>query len=153
MGTEEKPHVVATKPEGPDASFAGAREVYQYTYDEDTQHEAEHCTVGYFVTEDWLCERDEGAEEKYDEALARAELAETKHASCEAHLRLVTEERERFAEQREDWRARSIANEERAELEIRILDQRILGLSQARKEWESELARLCADAGKDVDRG
>lgn len=54
------PYLVATKPEGPDASFAGAREVYQYTYDEDTQHEAEHCTVGYFVTEDWLCERDEG---------------------------------------------------------------------------------------------
>lgn len=51
----------------------------------------------------------------HDEALTRAELAETKHASCEAHLRLVTEERERFAEQREDWRARSIANEERAE--------------------------------------
>ena len=67
------PYLVATKPEGPDASFAGAREVYQYTYDEDTQHEAEHCTVGYFVTEDWLCERDAGAEEKNREALARAE--------------------------------------------------------------------------------
>lgn len=70
------PYLVATKPEGPDASFAGAREVYQYTYDEDTQHEAERCAVGYFVTEDWLCERDEGAEEKYDEAIARAEAAE-----------------------------------------------------------------------------
>ena len=116
------PYLVATKPEGPDASFAGAREVYQYTYDEDTQHEAEHCTVGYFMTEDWLCERDEGAEEKYDEALARAELAETKHASCEAHLRLVTEERERLADQREDWRARSIANEERAEAAERERD-------------------------------
>lgn len=70
------PYLIATKPEGPDESFAGACEVYQYTYDEDTQHEAECCTVGYFVTEDWLCERDEGAEEKYDEALARAEAAE-----------------------------------------------------------------------------
>lgn len=72
----ESPYLIATKPEGPDASFAGAREVYQYTYDEDTQHEAEHCTVGYFVTEDWLCERDAGAEEKNREALARAEAAE-----------------------------------------------------------------------------
>lgn len=72
----ESPYLIATKPEGPDASFAGAREVYQYTYDEDTQREAEHCAVGYFVTEDWLCERDAGAEEKNREALARAEAAE-----------------------------------------------------------------------------
>lgn len=60
--------------------------------------------------------------EAHDEALARAELAETKHASCEAHLRLVTEERERLADQREDWRARSIANEERAEAAERERD-------------------------------
>lgn len=72
----ESPYLIATKPEGPDASFAGAREVYQYTYDEDTQREAEHCAVGYFVTEDWLCERDAGAEEKNREAPARAEAAE-----------------------------------------------------------------------------
>ena len=137
----ESPYLIATKPEGPDASFAGAREVYQYTYDEDTQHEAERCAVGYFVTEDWLCERDEGAEEKYDEALARAELAETKHASCEAHLRLVTEERERFAEQREDWRARSIANEERAEQAEKERD--------ALKLIASDLARRAVEANEE----
>lgn len=138
------PYLFATKPEGPDTAFAGAREVYQYTYDEDTQHEAEHCTVGYFVTEDWLCERDEGAEEKYDEALARAELAETKHASCEAHLRLVTEERERFAEQREDWRARSIANEERAEQAEKERD--------ALKLIASDLARRAVEANEEIRR-
>lgn len=137
----ESPYLIATKPEGPDASFAGAREVYQYTYDEDTQHEAERCAVGYFVTEDWLCERDEGAEEKYDEALARAELAETKHASCEAHLRLVTEERERFAEQREGWRARSIANEERAEQAEKERD--------ALKLIASDLARRAVEANEE----
>ncbi len=57
-----------------------------------------------------------------DAAIARAEAAETKLATTEGLLRDVTEERERFAAQREEWRARSIANEERAEAAERERD-------------------------------
>lgn len=42
---------------------------------------------------------------------AMVRMLETKLASAEAHIAFVTEERERFAAQREEWRARAIANE------------------------------------------
>ena len=45
----------------------------------------------------------------------RVERAETHVASAEAHIDFVTDERERFAAQREEWRAMSIAHEARAE--------------------------------------
>lgn len=45
----------------------------------------------------------------------RVERAETHVASAEAHIDFVTDERERFAAQREEWRAMSIAHGARAE--------------------------------------
>ena len=42
---------------------------------------------------------------------AKARALEMKLASAEAHIAFVTEERERFAAQREEWRTRAVANE------------------------------------------
>lgn len=47
--------------------------------------------------------------------LAEVERSQTRLASTDAHVAFVADERERFAVQREEWRARSIANEDRAE--------------------------------------
>lgn len=71
------------------------------------------------------------------------ERAETHVASAEAHIDFVTDERERFAAQREEWRAMSIAHEARAE----SAEAKLAEVERSRDEW----MRFCGKAEAERD--
>lgn len=63
----------------------GTIDVDVWTYDEDTRHEPELCNVGFFVDEEWLCDR----ADEMDEMQARAVKAEVERDALTARVREV----------------------------------------------------------------